>query len=292
VRAAEQLRTEAEDATDGSQLDGEAVSMPDLAAIGWLHTRMPNPAARLRLYCFPSALGRQPATCFWDSRIAGEVEICLIEPPAWSPGQAPGIAAQAEALAGALALHIDQPFAFFGHCTGAILMYEVARRLRRDHDLHPAHMFTSGSAAPHLYVMPNAHLLPDEKIIEVLDVIGHPLAQSLALDGARRQALMPAIRADFEIMAGYRYHPESPLSCPITAFRSRGDLWAYFYGTEAWREHTQGSFEVVTQPGDHFFIERDPTLVIDTVARALGLDAPAERVEQHVHSPFTSAAFG
>ena len=274
VRAAGEMHQQAEAVRDEVHLDEAELTSSDTALAGRVRLHAANPQARLRLYCFPSALGRHPAACLLESRIADQLELCLIAQPSWKQGPLPGFAAQARALAHELAQHIDGPFAFFGHCTGSILMYEVARLLLREHGLQPVHMFTSGSAAPHLYVMPNAYLLPDEKIRELLQVIGHPLAEELAENEARARALMPSFRADFEMMAGYRYRHagEQLLSCPITSLRSRGDLWAYFHGTEAWREHTTGAFEVVTHPGDHFFIEREPSLVIDTLSHALGLE--------------------
>ena len=41
---------------------------------------------------------------------------------------------------------LDRPFAFFGHCPGALTMYETARRLIRTTGLRPQHLFASEPA--------------------------------------------------------------------------------------------------------------------------------------------------
>ena len=43
---------------------------------------------------------------------------------------------------------LDRPFAFFGHCLGALTMYETARRLIRTTGLRPQHLFASGARPP------------------------------------------------------------------------------------------------------------------------------------------------
>src|SRR5690606_40404301 len=45
---------------------------------------------------------------------------------------------------------LDRPFAFFGHCMGSIIMFEVAQLLQSEHNKVPVHLFAGGSMAPHL----------------------------------------------------------------------------------------------------------------------------------------------
>ncbi len=39
---------------------------------------------------------------------------------------------------------LDKPFAFFGHCMGSILMYEVVRLLQEKYDKQPLHLSVTG----------------------------------------------------------------------------------------------------------------------------------------------------
>src|SRR5690606_26627330 len=144
----------------------------DLHAESWLELHPARGTPHVRLYCMPSSLGRHPGTELLTTEVSEHAEVCLVRTPTW-PGRAPSILAQAHALARTLMDHAtDRPFAIFGHCSGAILMYEVARCLRAMKGPAPIHLFASSAGAPHLYVMPNAYLLGDEKLVDVLDVIG------------------------------------------------------------------------------------------------------------------------
>lgn len=243
----------------------------DLDARDWLKLYPARDGARFRLYCMPSSLGRQPGLGLLDTQVIQHADVCLIQTPEWD-GKAPSIVAQAHALARVLFDEgSSEPFAIFGHCSGAILMYEVARCLRRMGGPEPVHLFASSAGAPHLYVMPNAYLLGDEKLLDVLDVIGHPLTDRLRQDPELRRRAMPRFRADFEMMATHHHRAEAPLDCPITAFRAKNDLWTFFYGTEGWKEHTTGAFDLITdEVGDHFHIEHKPELAGSAITRALG----------------------
>ncbi len=292
VRAAEEMHSMAEavDFTRDSLWKTEEA--PHLHASEWIERHQPKFSSRMRLYCFPSALGRQPGARLLGTELAEQCEICLITPPPWT-GRAPSIKAQAQALAKALASDAEGPFAFFGHCSGAILMYEVARCLRDTGGPLPEHLFGSSAAAPHLYVMPNAHLLGDEKLVDVLDVIGHPLTEHLRSDSKLRKNLIPRIRAEFEMMATYWHEPASPLDCPITVLRARNDLWTFFYGTEAWDQHTTAHFRLITdEDGDHFHIEKDPQLTIQTICETMGIGwgSGVHAVSEHESDSATESA--
>lgn len=243
----------------------------DLDASDWLKLYPARGNARLRIYCMPSSLDRHPGVALLQTQAAHHAEICLVRTPAWE-GKSPSILAQAHALARVLLHHAsDQPFAFFGHCSGAILMYEVARCLRRMGGAGPVHLFASSAGAPHLYVMPNAYLLGDDKLVDVLDVIGHPLTARLRQEPELRRQLIPRFRADFEMMATHYHRSEERLDCPITVLRAKNDLWTFYYGTEGWKEHTSGPFDLITsEEGDHFHVERTPQLAGTVIARALG----------------------
>ncbi len=244
---------------------------PVLDASSWLEVYPSRGTPRMTLYCMPSALGRHPGESFQRTQVAEHAEICLIRPPLWE-GKAPTIIEQADAISRVL---LDdgkaRPFALFGHCSGAIVMYEVARRLAELGGPSPAHLFASSAGAPHLYVMPNAHLLGDEKLIDVLDVIGHPLTERLRKEPALRRRLLPQFRADFEMMSTYQHRSGAPMSCPITTIRARNDLWTFFYGTEHWEDYTDAAFQILTdEEGDHFHIERAPDFVADVISQELG----------------------
>jgi medium-chain acyl-[acyl-carrier-protein] hydrolase len=251
-------------------LDGVAASSEELDVSTWLTSYPSRRERQIRLYCFPSSLGQNPGNSLLKSSVAEHAEICLIRAPKWE-GRHPSLVDQARALARSLSKDIDGPFAFFGHCAGAILAYEVAQALRSLGISGPSRLFVSGAAAPHLYVMPNAFLLGDAKLTEVLDVIGHPLSEGFRSDLSLRARSMNSIRSDFEMMATYQYHKRAPLDCPITALQAVNDLWAAYYGAESWSEHTNAGFELESNDsGDHFHLEKDAAPTIDLLCESFG----------------------
>lgn len=236
----------------------------------WLDFLAPNPAAKIRLFCFPPAFGSDPYPQFLEAGLPESIELCSIQLPGRGKREEETplglISNVVNILTPILADYLDKPFAFFGHCFGGIIMYELAIKLRQKYNVLPIHFFCSGTASPRLYTMPNAYLLTDNKIIEVLKVIGHPSANKFHSNQHLHQKWMQMIRTDFEMMASYQAFEKLPLTCPITAIRTRGDLWSYFYGTKTWSEYTTKSFDLITRQGNHFFLEKESNFLVDLIA--------------------------
>lgn len=109
------------------------------------------------------------------------------------------------------------PFAFFGHSLGALLSFELARYLRRQYGLSPAHLFVSGHRAPQLpNDEPPIHALPEpELLVELRRFNGTP--EEVLNHEELRQLILPILRADFAIYETYVYEEDDPLDCPISA---------------------------------------------------------------------------
>ena len=192
----------------------------------WLVRTKPNPAAELRLFCFPYAGGAASLFRAWH-RISETVEICAIQLPGranrYSEPPFRRASALVEKLAPVIAGCLDKPFAFFGHSMGAILCFEVARWLRRHGKPLPRFLFVSARRAPQIpdtdlprYLLNDADLLASLSELNGMpaELMEHKELVSLAL---------PAIRADIELVETYEYRDEAPLGCPITAFSGLAD---------------------------------------------------------------------
>jgi surfactin synthase thioesterase subunit len=172
-----------------------------------------------------------------------------------------GIAAEVEPF-------LDMPFAFFGHSLGAMISFELARKLRRLGGPQPAHLFVSGSPAPHIVSSTATYNLPYDEFIEALrDLNGTP---SEVLEHPElMQIMMPLLRADFEVHDTYKYLPGPRLDCPITAFGGLEDGNAQREDIEGWRDHTSGSFSFWMLPGDHFFLHTSQSRLMQILSRGL-----------------------
>jgi surfactin synthase thioesterase subunit len=170
----------------------------------------------------------------------------------------------------------QQPTLFYGHCLGAIVAYELALRLQKEGRSMPAQLIVAGTVGPHLYVAPDAHKLPDEKLLELLTVLKYPLVQRLTDEPTFAGARLPEIRADLEAMASYQYLPDERLTIPITAISFRHDLWSYPLRTESWRIHSHASCEVLEWPGDHYYALHNPGRIDELVKSVLMQPLAAE----------------
>ncbi|MET0647739.1 MAG: alpha/beta fold hydrolase [Pyrinomonadaceae bacterium] len=241
-------------------------------APSWLAFHKPNPRASLRLFCFHYAGGSAQVFREWHDLLP-TVEVCPVQLPGRGTrireGSVRRVAPLVEQLARELAPKLDVPFAFFGHSMGALIGFELARRLRRERGLEPAQLFLSGRRAPQLRdAGPPLHDLPDDEFIERLrdykgtpeEVLRHPELMGL---------MLPFLRADFELCDTYAHQPDAPFDCPLTALGGLSDSGVRREDLEAWREHTTGTFSLRMFPGEHFFMNDSQPLLLQVLAREL-----------------------
>src|SRR5256885_1844985 len=80
----------------------------------------------------------------WDTRLPGSVEFGVIQPPGREDRflEPPfrQIGPLVDALSEVVATSAEKPFAFFGHSMGAVVAFELTRRLRRLDARGPDHL--------------------------------------------------------------------------------------------------------------------------------------------------------
>ena len=239
----------------------------------WTLIPRPNPAARVRLFCFPYAGGGASIFNTWPRGLPAEVEVVGVQPPGREGRIAETPIANlhelADALVRELTPQLDRPFAFFGHSNGGLMAFEVIRRLRRAGGPLPRLLVASGRPAPQLELDdPPIHALPyDEFIAELRRFKGTP--DEILENEEIMELLEPLIRADFSLGETYRYDPEPPLDLPVTAFGGERDDEVPREKVEAWREQTTADFRVQMFPGDHFFLNGDREMVLQALTHEL-----------------------
>lgn len=161
-----------------------------------------------------------------------------------------------EVLAREIFPYLDKPFGLFGHSMGAIIAFELTRRLRDERGLEPKHLFISGRRAPRIPRRdPYVHDLPEPEFIAELERMnGTP--QEVLAHKELMELMIPLLRADFSVCHTYTYAPGQPLRCPITVLGGTRDEEAPPDELDLWREETTGNFNVHLLDGDHFFINQ------------------------------------
>src|SRR5262245_49768151 len=113
----------------------------------WLLFPKQNPDAALRLFCFHYAGGSAQTFQTWSANLPPTLEIGMVQLPGrghrFADPQITRLLPLSRIVARALQQYLDKPFVFFGHSLGALLCFEVARSLRRENNLEPAHLFIS-----------------------------------------------------------------------------------------------------------------------------------------------------
>ena len=224
----------------------------------WVVRPQPQPLARLRLFCFPYAGGGASIYRTWPKRLPPEVEVWAIQLPGRETRFREPTLTRLEPL---ITILIDMlapgfaiPFVFFGHSMGALISFELSRRLRQRGESQPLHLFVSGRRAPQVADPgPSTYHLPEPAFIaELRRLNGTP--EEVLHNDELRTLMLPLLRADFEVNETYRYTPGPPLDCPISVFGGLGDHTVRQEDLAAWHMQTCNAFTLHMVPGDHFFL--------------------------------------
>lgn len=238
----------------------------------WLAIPRPNPAASIRLFCFPYSGAAAAVFYPWADVLPAYVEVCPVQLPGHGTRLAEPLVQRLEPLVAAamtgLLPYLDKPFAFFGHSMGALVSYELACLLRQQ-GVQPIHLFVSGHGAPHLPDRnPPLHALPDAEFVQKLrELNGTP--EEVLRHVELLQLLIPVLRADFAVCETYVHQPKPPLDCPISAYSGLGDDYVNREELQGWAKHTAGHFSLRMFPGDHFYLNTARHYLLQALARDL-----------------------
>jgi surfactin synthase thioesterase subunit/nucleoside-diphosphate-sugar epimerase len=264
------------------------------AGNGWLIFPRANPGAATRLFCFPFAGGGAATFRSWTPHLDPRIELVAIEPPGRQTriGEPPirDLRTFVESLVPAMLPLLDKPFAVYGHCLGALTLFETVRALIGKHGVAPVHAFVSGARTPdelHRHQEFETELatrllpLPSYNVFEPIyrqsdDVFAEAMLQfkvlateDLLKDSELRRLILPVIRAEFEMSSRYRYTPEAPWDVPITCLTGSRDTYVSPENARSWGRFTRRRFQLFVVDTEHFLVVEDDQMVIRVVNREL-----------------------
>ncbi|MGB3312856.1 MAG: alpha/beta fold hydrolase, partial [Albidovulum sp.] len=122
------------------------------------------------LYLWPFAGGTAHFYQNWGLRKLEDISSYAIELPGRGlrlrEAPIPEMSKMVEDALSSVVPVLERPFAFFGHSMGALLAFEVTRRLREMGLPLPCHLFVSACRAPHLAARNRPwHPLPEDELI-------------------------------------------------------------------------------------------------------------------------------
>lgn len=166
----------------------------------------------------------------------------------------------------------EVPVAVYGHSMGALVAYELARRV-------PAtgkplrHLLLGGRNPPHVPSSRSAiHHLPDDEFMQQVAQRYGNLPAALLADPDMKALLIPVLKADFALVDTYRGElPERPsLAVPLTVLNGRQDPFTDRDQLTDWARYTTGASAVRELEGGHFFHQQRAAEAVQLVRQLLG----------------------
>jgi surfactin synthase thioesterase subunit len=234
----------------------------------WIRRFHPRPDCLARLVCLPPA--GQSASFYFSlsDEMTGSIEVLAVQYPGrqdrWNEPHVLTIQELAREVHAAMSRWLDRPLLIFGHAMGALVAFELARRLERE-GIVPLALFPSGRAAPSCAAEGTVHLRSDQGIVAHLQVISGTHSP-LPSDALLLRLMLPAIRDDYRADETYVYEPAEPIRCPVIAFVGEHDPTVVAEDVVAWCEHTVGQFELQVMPGGHFFVLTHQSELVNTIS--------------------------
>lgn len=218
-------------------------------------------------------------------RCFGDIEVCPLQPPGRQnrirePHYGTYVKLAAE-LVDQLAPYLDRPFAFFGHCSGALPGVEVTRRLADVGLPLPRRVFASAQVAPHdgpygSFLRMNRTELREELATIIVNLGGQPTAALLDMG-------LELMVKDVEANRQYVVPGPVDLPCGVTAIGWSGDTVIPAGLMGGWRATAADHREVVLDGGHFAFLDAPPTLLAE-ITRDLSVDANTE-ADDHSGKP-------
>lgn len=226
-------------------------SLSSTVASPWF-VRPPAAGHAARIFGFPFAGSGASAFSAWPAAL-GDAEFC----PVQFPGRENRLAHPhygtyenlADGVAEALRPLLDVPYAFFGHCAGALPAYETVLRLTALGLPAPACLFVSGQLPPHETAHDRMLALTEPELRAEVETFlrGRGLEPRPDLVGL---GLMVLLR-DHAAAAAYRRTEPAPVPCPVVVLHWRDDPDLSLQRLQGWRRYAD-SVEFLAVDGGHY----------------------------------------
>jgi surfactin synthase thioesterase subunit len=231
----------------------------------------------VRLFCFPYAGGGAAVFRDWPAALPADIEVAAVQLPGreWRIKEAPlaSLTALAQDALAAIQPYLDKPFALLGASMGGTLIFELARRLRQAQLPAPCCLLPLAVGGPQTPETELLHNLPDSEFIAELRAFG-VMSEEFLQHAELVELALPVLRADCVAQETYVYQPEAPFEFPIWAYGGRSDATVPEERLAEWAELTTGVSQVQMIDGGHLFMDGQPELLMQSLARRIYQSLP------------------
>ncbi|WP_419998143.1 thioesterase II family protein [Streptomyces boninensis] len=250
----------------------------DTATAAWIGSRHTVGRPRLRLICLPHAGGGAGSFAGWRAHVPEGTELVLVELPGRGgridEAMPETMAGLVDALFTGLRGEFDAPYAIFGHSFGALLGYELTRRIEqeiaRGEPLRPPRaLLVSGSRAPHVPLHRKRVADGDDaKLLDWLRDSGGLPEELLEFPDFLRD-LLRAVRSDMNFAEQYLVPEPAAVGCPLVAFAGYQDAVSAASHVEPWSQYTTAAHRLRVLSGGHYFPQSHPQETVTAVLAEL-----------------------
>ncbi|MGJ0630116.1 thioesterase II family protein [Xenorhabdus bovienii] len=219
------------------------------------------------IYCFPHAGGNAESYLSWQQELPKNIcikAVCI--PGSWRRYKEPS-PYSIDILTTELAAEIDKvaadDFYFFGHSMGAIVAYEVARKLKN----HAKGLIVSASASP--------QNVPSERDLAMSKMSDEKFASEMhffngidekILDSQFSAEIVSArLKKDFHLIAKYRYQETEKIKTPIWGIVGKDDPHVSQEAIMEWQLLTHEFKGCQVADGDHFYLNKNRLEIIKSI---------------------------
>ncbi|MFI1018267.1 thioesterase II family protein [Streptomyces sp. NPDC020965] len=230
------------------------------AASPWF-VRPSSPAHPARIFCFPFSGSGASAFSAWPA-VIDDIEVCPVQFPGRENrlshphyGTYENLAAD---LADSLVPLIDRPFAFFGHCAGALPAVETVVRLAALGLPGPDCLFVSGQPAPHDASRDRMLTMTEPELRA--EVVSFVRSRGIELRPDMIDMGLSVLLSDRAAARAYRRAEPVVVRCPIVVVHWRDDPEVSLDQLQGWRQYSDSVDFRVVDGGHHAFADAPDAL--------------------------------
>jgi surfactin synthase thioesterase subunit len=243
----------------------------------WLICGAPRPNALVRLLTIPSAGSGSGLFHGWGTAFPPWAEVWTVLAPGRETRFSEPIPTTLEGYVAPIVEGLTSlqeiPLALFGHSMGGTLAYEVARTRIETGTAPPLRLFISSRRAPSLPARSEPdHLLADTELLEVVRTRWGGFPSEVERYPDVLQMALGVLRADLMALETHRRTPTPPLPVPISALGGDRDPSLPLEELIPWQDETTAGFELRVFSGDHRYLEKERSVLLEYLRKALRRD--------------------
>lgn len=237
----------------------------------WVRRFRDGGGCRTKLVCFPHAGGWASAYRTWPMALPSNIGVLGVRYPGREDRLGEPLPSGLEALADDIADGLSglppHQLVLFGHSMGASVAHEVALRLQKGGS-PPAALCVSGRPPPHALEGQRKFAGTDEEI--VADIVSYdPSRAAVFANPDLREFVLPAVRADFQLVDDYPPGHRPPLDCPVYGWVGDDDPEVSPEQMRGWADTTNAVFRLRVLPGGHFYLRSEEEALLADIRDVL-----------------------